>query len=96
MDYIEDIAVERLKKVIDGEQGGISKALNWSGGGSFIYAELKQIDTFKDAEIGKLNSNMRYLPVGEIEDAEYGISEEEIAINKKFYTKTGTSGLHDE
>ena len=27
MDYIEDIAVERLKKVIDGEQGGISKAV---------------------------------------------------------------------
>ncbi len=25
MDYIETIAVERLKKVIDGEQGGISK-----------------------------------------------------------------------
>jgi len=85
MDYIEDIAVERLKKVIEGEQGGISKALNWQGGGSFIYAELKQIDTFKDAEIGKLNANMYYLPLAEIEDKEYGISEEEIAINKKFY-----------
>lgn len=90
MDYIKDIAVERMKKVIEGEQGGISKALNWSGGGSFIYAELKQIETFKDAEIGKLNSNMHYLPFAEIEDAEYGISEEEIAINKKFY------GLCDE
>ncbi|MBE0515488.1 site-specific DNA-methyltransferase [Sulfurimonas sp.] len=85
MDYIEDIAVERMKKVIEGEQGGISKALNWQGGGSFIYAELKQIDTFKDAEIGKLNKNMHYLPIAEIEDAEYKISEEEIAINKKFY-----------
>lgn len=85
MDYIEDIALERLKKVIEGEQGGISKAVEWSGGGSFIYAELKQIETFKDAEIGKLNSNMHYLPFAEIEDAEYGISEEEIAINKKFY-----------
>lgn len=93
MDYIEDIAVERMKKVIEGEQGGISKAVNWQGGGSFIYAELKQIDTFKDAEIGKLNSNMYYLPFAEIEDAEYGISEEEIAINKKFYTKNGTSGI---
>ncbi|MDD5373198.1 MAG: site-specific DNA-methyltransferase [Sulfurimonas sp.] len=90
MDYIEDIAVERLKKVIEGEQGGISKALNWSGGGSFIYAELKQIETFKDAEIGKLNKNMHYLPFAEIEDAEYGILEEEIKINKRFY------GLCDE
>jgi adenine-specific DNA-methyltransferase len=85
MNYIEDIAVERMKKVIEGEQGGISKSLNWQGGGSFIYTELKQIDTFAHAEIGKLNKNMHYLPVAEIEDVEYGISKEEIAINKKFY-----------
>ena len=37
MDYIEDITVERMKKVIDGEQGGISKSVNWQGGGSFVY-----------------------------------------------------------
>ena len=41
MDYIETVAVERLKKVIDGEQGGISKDVDWQGGGSFVYAELK-------------------------------------------------------
>lgn len=40
MDYIETLAVERLKKVIDGEKGGISKAVNWQGGGEFVYAEL--------------------------------------------------------
>lgn len=40
MDYIEDITVERLKKVIAGEQDGISKAVNWTGGGSFVYCEL--------------------------------------------------------
>ncbi|MCW8953442.1 MAG: site-specific DNA-methyltransferase [Sulfurimonas sp.] len=85
MDYIEDIAVERMKKVIEGEQSGISKTLTWQGGGSFVYAELKQIDTFKDAEIGKLNKNMQYLPVSEIEDEEYKISKEEIKINKAFY-----------
>lgn len=42
MDYIEDIAVERLKKVVEGEQGGISKSVNWQGGGSFVYLELKK------------------------------------------------------
>lgn len=41
MDYIETVAVERLKKVIDGEQGGISKEVDWQGGGSFVYCELK-------------------------------------------------------
>lgn len=40
MDYIEDITIERMKKVIAGEQGGISKAVNWQGGGSFVYCEL--------------------------------------------------------
>lgn len=41
MDYIETVSVERLKKVIDGERGGISKDVNWTGGGSFVYCELK-------------------------------------------------------
>lgn len=40
MDYIEDITVERMKKVIEGEQGGISKSVDWQGGGSFVYCEL--------------------------------------------------------
>ena len=42
MDYIQDITVERLKKVLEGEQGGISKAQNWQGGGSFVYCELME------------------------------------------------------
>ncbi len=32
--------VTRLKKVIDGEQGGISKALDWNGGGGFRFFTL--------------------------------------------------------
>ena len=40
MNYVEDISVKRLSKVIEGEQTGISKALNWKGGGSFVYCEL--------------------------------------------------------
>ena len=30
----------RLQKVLDGEQGGISKAVNWQGGGSFRFMKL--------------------------------------------------------
>lgn len=44
MDYIESITKERLKKVINGEQGGISKAVDWQGGGSFIYCELMPLN----------------------------------------------------
>jgi adenine-specific DNA-methyltransferase len=40
MDYIETVSLERLKKVIEGEQGGVSKVVNWNGGGSFVYCEL--------------------------------------------------------
>ncbi|MFB4474747.1 MULTISPECIES: hypothetical protein [Bacillaceae] len=40
MDYIHNVSVERLKKVIQGKQGGISKKVGWQGGGSFVYAEL--------------------------------------------------------
>lgn len=42
MDYIKTIAVPRLRKVIAGEQGEISKDVNWQGGGSFVYAELME------------------------------------------------------
>ena len=30
----------RLQKVIDGEQGGISKSINWQGGGGFRFCQL--------------------------------------------------------
>ena len=40
MEYIESIACKRLKKVLTGEQEGVSKSVNWQGGGDFIYLEL--------------------------------------------------------
>ena len=52
MDYIENITIERLKKVIAGEQGGISKDVNWQGGGEFVYCELKNdAEDFKNSII---------------------------------------------
>ncbi|MDP8051339.1 site-specific DNA-methyltransferase [Pasteurella atlantica] len=56
MDYIEDIAVERLKKVIAGEQGGMSKAVNWQGGGEFIYCELAEFNQAVKNQIKNANS----------------------------------------
>lgn len=41
MDYIEDIAKIRLQKVLEWEQGGISKSVDWQWEGDFIYMELK-------------------------------------------------------
>ena len=40
MDYVETITKVRLQKVLDGEQGGVSKNHKWQGGGSFVYFEM--------------------------------------------------------
>lgn len=40
MDYIGNETLKRLRKVIEGEQGGISSSVGWQGGGSFVYCEL--------------------------------------------------------
>ena len=57
MDYINEITVPRLQKVIEGEQGGISKDVGWQGGGSFVYAELMELNAYFVHEIQKAQSN---------------------------------------
>ena len=39
-DHAQTHCVPRLKKVIEGEQGGISEAANWKGGGGFAFYRL--------------------------------------------------------
>lgn len=136
MDYVEHLAVERLKKVINGDQGGISKDVNWQGGGSFIYCELAKanqkfvdeiqsassLDEIKDIyiriiETGFINSkvnpkeintnadefdalslddqkrflmelldkNLLYVNYCDIDDEEYGISDEDKTFTRSFY-----------
>ena len=167
MDYIETVAVERLKKVIgtkteiiekpeqqgkldfvtepavtyqtsNYDQGGISKAVNWQGGGSFVYCELAQANqefadkilnsTDKDElttiwqqlqETGflswkvnprqidenaedfaalsvedtqkflleALDKNLLYVPLSEIDNQEFGISQDDKRLNAQFYGK---------
>ncbi|MEW6203375.1 MAG: site-specific DNA-methyltransferase [bacterium] len=141
MDYIETIPVERLKKVIKGEQGGVSKSVNWQGGGNFIYFELMKyneafMERIQEAKSGKellkiwkdmsedsflnwyinpsmpeeavkdfealgkeenglekqkcllaelLDKNQLYVNLTEIDDAQFGVSKEDKALNKAFY-----------
>lgn len=44
LDRHVDIMVRRLKKVIEGDQSGISKRNGWKGGGSFVYCELARLN----------------------------------------------------
>ena len=36
-DQMTDLVVNRLNQVVNGEEGGISKAINWQGGGDFAF-----------------------------------------------------------
>ncbi|KHL81342.1 site-specific DNA-methyltransferase [Helicobacter pylori] len=63
MDYIETITKERLKKVIEGEQGGISKKCDFKGGGSFVYAELKEVNSGIKKQITNANSASECLKI---------------------------------
>lgn len=42
-DHIVSHCVERLRKVIAGEQGGVSHATGWQGGGSFSFLKARKI-----------------------------------------------------
>ncbi len=63
MDYIETITKERLKKVIEGEQGGISKKCGFKGGGSFVYAELKEVNLEIKKQITNAKSKRECLKI---------------------------------
>ncbi len=56
-DHAQTHCQPRLKKVIDGEQCGISKAVNWTGGGGFRFYRLGE--TIFD-EYGAITPNIKF------------------------------------
>jgi adenine-specific DNA-methyltransferase len=58
LDYGDNDSIVRLKNVIKGDASGISKTINWKGGGEMVYLELKkhnqtfieQIESAKDTK----------------------------------------------
>ncbi len=128
--------INRLKKVLNGDQSGISKEIDWKGGGDFVYLELmkwnenfvekiqgakttedlhklwetmrkkaflsykvdikavnENANDFEDLSIEdqkrflleSLDKNHLYVNYSEIEDEDYGVSEEDKKINEEFY-----------
>ena len=88
MDYIESVSIERLKKVIEGEQGGVSKTLNWQGGGSFIYAKLMPLNEVFKKEILKAKDDKEldqiYKKLQKVAFIDYRINLKDIAKDKEF------------
>ena len=136
LDYGKDDSLVRLQNVISGEQGGISKYVDWQGGGSFVYCELAKLNqtiveeieaatddaTLSDiygrmvrsgfisykvnpADIDAaaddyaalsmddkrrflmeiLDKNLLYVNYCDIDDEEFGISDEDKAFTRSFY-----------
>lgn len=52
-----DMSIKRLREVAKGEQSGISKIVNWHGGGSFVYCELAKANAKFADEIEAANSS---------------------------------------
>ncbi|MBQ9480255.1 MAG: site-specific DNA-methyltransferase, partial [Selenomonadaceae bacterium] len=44
MNYIDTVSLPRLVKVLEGDPSGISKAVDWTGGGSFVYCSLARLN----------------------------------------------------
>lgn len=79
----------RLDKVIDGEQGGISKAVGWQGGGGYKFYELAPTLIVKDKYgnpvfSDKYNSEMLVAAVSKINGYRY-------APDKEIFWKQGVS-----
>lgn len=79
----------RLDKVINGEQGGISKAVNWQGGGGYKFYELAPTLIVKDKYgnpvfSDKYNSEMLVAAVSKINGYRY-------APDKETFWKQGVS-----
>lgn len=136
LDYGENDVLVRLNNVISGDQTGISKAVSWQGGGSFIYCELAKLNqtiveeieaATDDAALSEirdklmksgfisykvnpadidaaaadyaalsmedkkrflmdlLDKNLLYVNYCDIDDAEFGISEQDKAFTRSFY-----------
>lgn len=60
-----EILIKRIKKVIEGDPKGISKAVNWKGGGSFVYMELKELNEAYADDIIKADTTKALLSIYE-------------------------------
>lgn len=56
-DHARTHCIPRLQKVIEGEQGGISEAVNWNGGGGFRFYTLGDTVFLAD---GSINPQVRF------------------------------------
>lgn len=65
-DQMTDLVVNRLNQVVNGEEGGISKAINWQGGGDFAFytfnmqKEVKVVPHVEIQTVPAIQTSVRY------------------------------------
>lgn len=62
-DQMSKLVVKRMNLVINGEQSGISKLVNWSGGGAFGFYCFKEAGVASEAEMRALSKSSTPYPV---------------------------------
>jgi len=65
LDYGKNDTIVRLKNIIKGDQSGISKGVNWKGGGNFVYMELAKWNEEWVEKIEKAKTNKELLKIWE-------------------------------
>lgn len=63
MIYVHDTTLPRLKSIIAGDQNGISKDVNWQGGGSFVYCELAELASKYSDRVEKAQSSEELIKI---------------------------------
>lgn len=89
MDYIHDLPEARLKNVIKGDQTGISKDVNWKGGGSFVYTELLEWNNkyVRELESAKTKSDIKKIETKIEKEAFYKYQIDTSKFNNKDFDK---------
>lgn len=63
MIYVQDTTIPRLKSIIAGDKNGISKEVNWLGGGSFVYCELAELASKYSDRVEKAQSSEELIKI---------------------------------
>ncbi|MDE0308739.1 MAG: site-specific DNA-methyltransferase, partial [Acidiferrobacterales bacterium] len=94
MNYIYELTATRLKKVVEGEKGGVSRAINWRGGRSFVFAELAASNSvFAERIISSQDSSALTRIYSDIQEC--GFLRYEVDLNEYDVDEFTDLNLHD-
>ena len=94
LDSHVDKSLQRMQNVINGDQTGISKDVNWQGGGSFVYCELKKLSQLFIDKVNKASGEELISIYEELKDNQF--VSYRVDINKVENNKKGFLALTED